>query len=65
VILHDESALAVLDTGRNRVLAYLPVPLGPRGPALTPDGRKLYIGSPRDVVVQPHPVVSATTGGPV
>jgi YVTN family beta-propeller protein len=45
VALHDEGALAVIDTGRNRVLYYLPVPLSPRGLAITPDGRKLYVGS--------------------
>jgi len=45
VALHDESALAVLDTGGNRVLGYVPVPLGPHGLAVTPDGRKVYVGS--------------------
>jgi YVTN family beta-propeller protein len=45
VALHDESALAVLDTGANRVLGYVPVPLGPHGLAVTPDGRKVYVGS--------------------
>jgi YVTN family beta-propeller protein len=45
IALHDESALAVLDTGANRLLRFIPVPLGPRGLAMTPDGRKVYVGS--------------------
>ncbi len=45
VALHDESALAVLDTTANRVLRFIPVPLGPHGLAMTPDGRKVYVGS--------------------
>ena len=45
VIVRNESVLAVADTGTNRLVHYVPVPLGPRGLAMTPDGRKLYIGS--------------------
>jgi len=45
VALHDESALAVLDTTANRVVRFIPVPLGPHGLAMTPDGRKVYVGS--------------------
>jgi YVTN family beta-propeller protein len=45
VALHDESALAVLDTTANRVMRFIPVPLGPHGLAMTPDGRKVYVGS--------------------
>lgn len=45
VALHNESTLAVLDTGRNRVLYYMPGPLNPHGLAITPSGRKLYVGS--------------------
>jgi YVTN family beta-propeller protein len=45
VALHDESALAVLDTTANRVTRFVPVPLGPHGLAMTPDGRKVYVGS--------------------
>jgi YVTN family beta-propeller protein len=45
VALHDESALAVIDTATNRVLRFMPVPLGPHGLAMTPDGRKVYVGS--------------------
>ncbi len=45
VALHNEGALAVLDTGRNRVLYYMPVRLNPHGLAITPSGRKLYVGS--------------------
>lgn len=45
VALHDESAVAVLDTGTNRILRTIPVVLGPHGLALTPNGRKLYVSS--------------------
>jgi YVTN family beta-propeller protein len=45
VTLHDDSAVAVLDTTTNRVLRTIPVPLGPRGLAMTPDGSKVYVGS--------------------
>ncbi len=45
VALHDESALAVLDTTANRIMRFVTVPLGPHGLAMTPDGRKVYVGS--------------------
>jgi len=45
IALHDEGALAVLDTGANRVLGYIPVSLDPQCLAVTPDGRKVYVGS--------------------
>jgi YVTN family beta-propeller protein len=35
----------VVDIDTNRLIHYVPVPLGPRGLAMAPDGRKLYIGS--------------------
>ena len=45
VALHDESAIAVLDTGTNRMLGTISVPLGPHGLVMTPDGRKVYVSS--------------------
>jgi len=45
IALHDEGALAVVDTGANVVLGYIPVPLGAHGVAMTPDGSKVYVGS--------------------
>ena len=45
IALHDGGALAVLDTGTNRVLGYIPVSLDPTGLAVTPDGHKVYVGS--------------------
>lgn len=45
VALHDESAVAVLDTGTNQLLRTIPAALGPHGLALTPDGRKVYVSS--------------------
>ncbi len=47
VALHDESAVAVLDTSTNRVLRTIPVPLGPHGLAMTPDGSKVFFASSR------------------
>ena len=45
VALYNDSAVAVVDTGPNRLLGYIPVPLGPHGLAVTPDGSKLYVSS--------------------
>jgi YVTN family beta-propeller protein len=40
-----DNAVAVLDTGANRVLSTIPIPPGPHGMAITPDGRKVYVSS--------------------
>ncbi len=40
-----ENAVAVLDTGTDRVLKTIPVPPGPHGIVATPDGRKVYVSS--------------------
>jgi YVTN family beta-propeller protein len=45
VALYNESGVAVLDTGTNRLLGFIPVPPGPHGLAVTPDGSKLYVSS--------------------
>lgn len=51
VALHDNSALAIFDTGTNRVLRTIPVPLGPQGLAVTPDGHKVYVSSDETSIV--------------
>ncbi len=40
-----DNAVAVIDTGAHRVLGTIPVPPGPHGLAITPDGRKVYVSS--------------------
>ncbi len=40
-----DNAVAVLDTGTDRVLKTIPVPPGPHGIVATPDGRKVYVSS--------------------
>src|SRR4029450_10479152 len=40
--LFKDNAIAVLDTGTNRVQGTIPVPQGPHGIVITPDGRKVY-----------------------
>src|SRR5262245_32363552 len=41
--LFKDNAVAVLDTGTDRVLRTIPIPPGPHGIAITPDGRKVYV----------------------
>ena len=43
--LFGDDAVAVLDTGTNRLLTTIPVPAGPHGIVVTPDGRKVYVSS--------------------
>jgi len=43
--LFKDNAIAVLDTGTNRVQGTTPVPQGPHGIVITPDGRKVYVSS--------------------
>ena len=43
--LFKDDAVAVIDTSQNRVLTTIPVPKGPHGLVLTPDGRKGYVSS--------------------
>src|SRR5262245_52133182 len=43
--LFKDNAIAVLDTGTHRVQATIPVPQGPHGIVITPDGRKVYVSS--------------------
>ena len=43
--LFKDNAIAVLDTSTNRVQGTIPVPQGPHGIVITPDGRKVYVSS--------------------
>src|SRR5262245_5137481 len=43
--LFKDNAVAVIDTATPRVLGTIPVPTGPHGLVLTPDGRKAYVSS--------------------
>ena len=43
--LFKDNAVAVLDTSTNQVLSTIPVPPGPHGLVVTPDGRKVYVSS--------------------
>jgi YVTN family beta-propeller protein len=45
VVLFDDNAVAVLDTGTNHVTKTIPVPAGPHGLVITPDGRSVYVSS--------------------
>lgn len=41
----NDNAVAVVDTGTNRVVAAIPIPAGPHGLAISPDGRRVYASS--------------------
>ena len=43
--LFKDNAVAVLDTGTNHVIKTIPVPAGPHGMVITPDGRLVYVSS--------------------
>src|SRR5947208_6861576 len=43
--LFQDNALAVLDTDTHRLQGTIPVPQGPHGMVMTPDGRKVYVSS--------------------
>src|SRR5262249_53338092 len=43
--LFKDDAVAVIDTVQKKVLATIPVPKGPHGLVMTPDGRKVYVSS--------------------
>jgi len=43
--LFKDDAVAVIDTAQNRVISTIPVPKGPHGLVITPDGRKVYVSS--------------------
>src|SRR5262245_61340952 len=43
--IFKDDVVAVIDTTTNRVLRTVPVPKGPHGLVMTPDGRKVYVSS--------------------
>jgi YVTN family beta-propeller protein len=43
--LFGDNAVAVVDTAANRVIKTIPVPAGPHGVVITPDGAKVYVSS--------------------
>ena len=43
--LFKDDAVAVIDLTQNKVLKTIPVPKGPHGLVVTPDGRKVYVSS--------------------
>src|SRR5215470_6247926 len=43
--LFKDDAVAVIDVAQNRVLKTIPVPKGPHGLVVTPNGRKVYVSS--------------------
>jgi YVTN family beta-propeller protein len=45
VELFKDNSVAVLDTSTNRVIKTIPVPAGPHGIVITPDGRLVYVSS--------------------
>jgi YVTN family beta-propeller protein len=49
--LFKDNAVAVLDTGTNKVMKTIPIPTGPHGLVVTPDGRWVYASSDGDSVV--------------
>src|SRR5262245_2891945 len=53
-----DNVVAVVDSASNRVLVTIPVPKGPHGLVVTPDGRKVYVASDGDSTVT---VIDTTT----
>src|ERR1700724_3200051 len=49
--LFKDNAVAVLDTATNKVMKTIPIPTGPHGLVVTPDGRWVYASSDGDSVV--------------
>jgi YVTN family beta-propeller protein len=49
--LFKDNAVAVLDTQTQQVLTRIPVPTGPHGIVITPDGRWVYVSSDGDTKV--------------
>ena len=43
--LFKDNAVAVLDSGTNKILSTIPIPTGPHGLVITPDGKRVYASS--------------------
>lgn len=46
--LFKDNAVAVMDTATNQVLGKIPIPAGPHGLVITPDGKKVFASSDGD-----------------
>ncbi len=46
--LFKDNAVAVIDTGANKVLSIIPIPTGPHGMVISPDGKTVYVSSDGD-----------------
>src|SRR2546427_3847400 len=46
--LFGDNSVAVLDTSSNHVMKTIPIPVGPHGLVMTPDGRRVYASSDGD-----------------
>src|ERR1700682_4719513 len=46
--IFNDNVVAVLDTASQQVLSTIPVPAGPHGLVMTPDGRSVYVSSDGD-----------------
>src|SRR5579884_471189 len=49
--LFKDNAVAVFDTGSRSVIKTIPVPTGPHGLVITPNGRTVYVSSDGDSTV--------------
>src|SRR5207245_248656 len=56
--IFNDNAVAVIDTGTNRVLTTIPIPVGPHGLVISPDGLRVYASSDGASKVS---VISTTT----
>lgn len=56
--LFKDNAVAVIDTGTNKVLSTIPVPAGPDSLLITPDGQTVYVSSTGDSKIS---VIDTTT----
>jgi YVTN family beta-propeller protein len=58
--IFKDNVVAVIDTGTNSVLKTIPVPPGPHGMAITPDGQTVYVSSEGDSKVSVIDTVTDT-----
>src|SRR5690242_1587050 len=63
--LFKDNAVAVYDTGSNTVMKTIPIPAGPHGFVVTPDGRWVYASSDGDSVVSVIDTTSDTVSSTI
>jgi YVTN family beta-propeller protein len=63
--LFKDNAVAVLDTAHNTVTKTIPIPAGPHGLVVTPDGRWVYASSDGDSVVSVIDTTSDTVSATI